>query len=172
MSVDGMRMLLYSGNSMKQNKAKRVLLAVLFFTASVGMVEAAEIRGFGLGVLLGEPTGLSAKAWLGDVSAVDGAAAWSFQGEDSFYFHSDYLLHYADWPVSDAGILSGFAGIGGKLHLEEDLRLGLRIPFGLSYSFDSVPVELFIEFAPGVDLIPATQGAFTGGLGVRYYFGG
>ena len=49
-------------------------------------------RDFGLGVILGEPTGLSFKAWTGGSTAIAGAAAWSFGNTDAFQLHVDYLF--------------------------------------------------------------------------------
>jgi hypothetical protein len=39
----------------------------------------AQDSGFGLGIIIGEPTGISAKQWTGSRTAIDGAVAWSFQ---------------------------------------------------------------------------------------------
>ncbi|MEJ2616343.1 MAG: hypothetical protein P8Z35_15410, partial [Ignavibacteriaceae bacterium] len=39
----------------------------------------AQNRNFGLGIILGEPTGLSAKLTVNHINAFDFAAAWSFK---------------------------------------------------------------------------------------------
>jgi hypothetical protein len=44
-------------------------------TASAPYARGTE--GFGLGVIVGNPTGLSFKVWTGGSSAFDAAAAWS-----------------------------------------------------------------------------------------------
>jgi len=50
------------------------LLVILFFCTPT----VAQDRGFGLGIIVGEPTGLSFKKWSGDTTAIGGAIAWSF----------------------------------------------------------------------------------------------
>jgi hypothetical protein len=45
-----------------------VVTIVLFIFASVAI---AQERRFGLGVILGEPTGISAKLWISPVNALD-----------------------------------------------------------------------------------------------------
>jgi len=63
---------------------KRVATVVflLFLTA-------LPLRGgsydFGLGIILGEPTGITFKYWASDKAAFDGALAWSFSKEDKFH---------------------------------------------------------------------------------------
>jgi len=42
------------------------LVGVMFSTPL-----SAQNRGFGMGLMLGEPTGLSAKAWTSPINAVD-----------------------------------------------------------------------------------------------------
>jgi len=48
--------------------------------------------------------------------------------------------------------------------------LGIRFPVGVAYLFDDAPVDLFLEVAPTLDLVPGTYLDFDAGLGVRYYF--
>ena len=46
---------------------------------------------FGLGVMIGEPTGISGKYWLSPANAIDFAVAWSFANDANFHLHTDYL---------------------------------------------------------------------------------
>ncbi len=64
---------------------------ILLLLASSAM---AQDRGFGLGVILGEPTGLSGKYWTSSTNAIDGGLAWSFRHAGFFHVHADYLWHY------------------------------------------------------------------------------
>ena len=120
-----------------------------------------------VGIILGEPTGLSAKQWLGEGSSLDLAVAWSFIDTGSFYVHLDYQQHFDDLDI-DEGNLLWFVGGGAKLSVGQQLNLGIRIPIGLVYEFDSVPIEVFIEAAPGMDVFPAVQFNGGGGIGIRY----
>ena len=140
----------------------------------------ASQGGLGLGIILGEPTGVSLKGWLDGTAAVDAAAAWSFSGHDSFQLHADYLMHYFDVLEADdlSGVLPAYIGIGGRIRLkeehrgddDEDVTLGARIPFGMTYIPDSAPVDVFVEFVPILDLVPDTDFDLAAGFGARFYF--
>ncbi|MFP4373848.1 MAG: hypothetical protein ACLFPO_05945 [Spirochaetaceae bacterium] len=149
---------------------KRLLPAVLLMASCLLGTVRAHAEVFGVGVLLGEPTGVSAKARLGPTAAVDAAAAWSFVDEGSFYFHADYLMHFNDVFTVDPGELPLYVGVGGMVSLRDDPLLGLRIPVGLAYEFETVPLDVFFEVAPGMGIFPETSLEFGGGLGIRYYF--
>ena len=120
-----------------------------------------------LGVILGEPTGISVKFWQSGTSAVDVAAAWSFEGEESLHLHASYLKHK---PLeAEAGSLYLYYGIGGRALFADDPRFGARIPVGLQYNIEDTRLSLFFEVAPTFDLIPATDFGVNGGIGVRYF---
>lgn len=159
----------------------RLLQISLLFMLTLGLLPAASAQGsgFGLGVVLGEPTGLSMKAWIGDGSAVDAAAAWSLEGAGRLHLHVDYLRH-ADVIDVRRGHLPFYYGIGARINIygdnrrrfdnDDDVRLGLRVPLGLTYLFAGAPLDIFVEIAPVVELFPATDVDLDGGVGIRYYF--
>lgn len=130
----------------------------------------AQDGKFGLGVVLGEPTGISAKLWLGETSAIDGVVAWSFINNSSITIHADYLLHFLDVFSLEEKRIPLYVGIGGTISLATETAFGVRIPFGATYFFDSVPLDIFLEVAPIFLFLPATTFDFSGGIGVRYYF--
>ncbi len=41
----------------------------------------AQDRDFGLGVIIGEPTGISAKLWTSPINALDFGLGWSYGGD-------------------------------------------------------------------------------------------
>jgi hypothetical protein len=132
---------------------------------------AASSGSLGVGVILGEPTGLSFKQWVGGRAALDAAAAWSFGEESAFHVHLDYLVHTGGRSEPDIGRARFYFGIGGRLKAEEEEgRIGARIPLGIAYTFDDTPVEVFFEIAPILDLAPQTEMRVNGGVGVRYFF--
>ncbi len=158
----------------------RFPLTFFCFVLTFLLIDSAQgqSRGFGLGLILGEPTGLSAKAWLDDQSALDFAAAWSLEGRNSFQLHADYLRHAFVIDVNK-GSLPLYYGIGARVLIledrdrfddDDDVRLGLRIPLGITYLFDGAPLDIFLELVPVVELIPSTDVDLEGGVGIRYYF--
>ncbi|MFP4431689.1 MAG: hypothetical protein ACLFPV_10605 [Spirochaetaceae bacterium] len=133
-------------------------------------LQDVQWRGFGAGIVLGEPTGLTAKVWMGERSALDAAAAWSFVGDGSLYVHGSYHYHLSSPVGIEEGELLPYVGVGGKVLFADDPEFGIRVPLGAGYFFETVPIELFLELAPGLQLYPATSADFTGGIGGRYYF--
>jgi len=143
-----------------------LFLAILLFPISL----AAQDEGFGLGIILGEPTGISFKNWISDRSAIDFAVAWSFGDHDALHVHADYLFHNFRLFKVEKGDLVLYYGIGGRVKAEKKSRVGVRIPIGISYLFEKDPLEIFFELGPILDLSPSTTFWVTGGIGIRYYF--
>jgi hypothetical protein len=82
----------------------------------------AQDRGFGLGIIVGEPTGVSLKGWLSKTTAIDAALAWSFAGGDFFQIHGDYLSHNFSLLKVEKGKLPFYYGIGGRIKFFDDER--------------------------------------------------
>ena len=71
---------------------KKVVLICTFLIILSGSVNA-QPSGFGLGVILGEPTGVSVKYWMTPWTAFDGALGWTFGKTNWVQLHGDYLIH-------------------------------------------------------------------------------
>ncbi len=126
----------------------------------------------GIGVILGEPTGLSAKMWTSANTAFDLGVAWSFSGNGHFHIHADYLIHrFGIFNVSK-GALPLYFGVGGRIVFrdEADDQIGIRFPIGIEYYFDDLPIAVFVEIVPILDLAPSSDFDINGGLGGRIYF--
>lgn len=146
---------------------KFFLISSIIFVLLGG--SAAAVDNFGLGAVVGEPTGITGKMFLSDSSAIDATLSWSFV-KDKLYVHSDYLHHISGVFGPDVPELLVYTGIGGMIELKDNPEIGVRIPLGLSYTIPDTPLELFFEVAPVVLLAPETTVDLTGGLGARYYF--
>lgn len=125
-------------------------------------------------MILGEPTGISAKAWLTEIHAVDAAAAWSVHRDGFFQVHADVLLH--DYDVVDVQEVRGRIplsyGVGGRVVLgKHDEWVGVRFPLGVSYLFPTAPFDVFLEIVPILDLLPETDFDLDAAIGARFYFG-
>jgi hypothetical protein len=83
--------------------------------------------------------------------------------------HSDLLWHNYILDM-DQGKLPVYYGIGAKLLLASELGVGIRVPVGLVYLFESAPVDMFAELVPGLDLLPGTGFGMDAAIGVRYFF--
>lgn len=124
----------------------------------------------GVGLLLGAPTGMSMKYWVGPYTAWD--AAIGVRSED-LQVHTDYLWNPETFPL-EYGSLPIYLGMGVRLHAkddhDEDTVFGIRLVGGASFHFPEHPIELFAEIAPSVRVAPSLGGDVDAGIGVRYYF--
>ncbi len=139
----------------------------------------AQDHGFGLGIILGEPTGLSAKAWTSSDNAFDFAIAWSFHNyhhdndnhnDGDFLLQADYVWHFFNAISVSSGKLPIYVGIGGRVVLADNPSFGVRIPVGIDYLFADAPIDIFLELVPIMDLAPETDFGIGGGIGIRYWF--
>lgn len=151
----------------------RSLLAVIILVVLGAVSVTAQGSGFGAGVMIGEPTGISLKLWTARTMAFDAGLAWSFDKYAEMHLHADYLFHKFGLIPVEKGQLPLHYGIGGRVKFAEgrhDDWIGVRFPVGLDYHFADTPIELFIEIVPILDLAPDTELDFNGGFGARYYF--
>jgi hypothetical protein len=154
---------------------KKIIFPILLLLL-ISSLSYSQSNNFGIGIIVGEPTGLSMKIKLSENTAVDGALGWSFVDEGSVHIHGDFLLHdYSLLPV-DEGRLPVYYGIGGRIKLKnkekgsDDDKIGIRVPVGLAYEFSSRKADIFLEVVPILDLAPKSRVTINAALGVRYYF--
>lgn len=145
-----------------------LLMCVSFSTATAG----SNNSGFGLGIMLGEPSGLSGKLWTGGVTAFDFGLAWSTGNNSGMALHADYLLHKMDMINVDKGALPFYYGIGFRYRDRDnsDDNFGIRVPLGLDYLFAQSAFDVFFEVVPILDLSPDTDFKFNVAIGGRYFF--
>lgn len=177
----------------------RAILAVALVTSglvpSAASAREAPAHPFGFGLVVGEPTGLTAKLYLSQPFALQFGAGFvdNFDGEDGFHMNVDVLWHPAVLARSADITLPFYIGVGGRLfdhsydyvamgtrYVDHDTRVGVRVPFGLLMDFNKVPLDLYFELALVVDLIYFNEtigpfdnrdrAGFQGGIGLRYYF--
>ncbi len=154
--------------------SKKVLwLALLLPCLTYSTLSQAE--SFGIGGIIGDPTGISAKMWLDKKTAIDGAFAWSMSGPRAIHVHGDYLLHELSLFRIGRHPMNLYYGAGARIssYSSDDktgLGLGARAPLGIAYEFRKHSVELFGEFSLILELTPRTEAFFNFGIGGRYYF--
>jgi hypothetical protein len=155
---------------------KKAALLLILFGGLAGMTYAESNHNIGLGIMVGEPTGLSFKLWNKQTMAFDAGAAWSFVSGGYFQVHGDVLFHNFNIFRVETGRMSLFYGGGARIKFakdeigDADTIVSLRIPVGIAYEFDKTPVEIFMEVVPMLDLIPSTDFEMAGAIGFRYYF--
>ncbi len=133
-------------------------------------------NSFGIGLVAGEPTGISWKLWTDKDKAWDGALAWSFIDNGYLRAHVDHLWHDNNALEVEKGLLPIYYGIGGTIwagdrtQYDKHFNFGARGIIGMEYIFSEAPVDIFIELAPTLNLIPETGLDLQGGIGVRFFF--
>jgi len=143
----------------KKTAAISLLLIILVLPISV-------FADQGIGIILGEPTGLSYKT--GNLAI---GLGWSFASSDSrvdatadWWLINDHLIEMFDWYLG-AGIKLGL-----NLNDNNDIfNIGFRVPIGVQW-WPVEQLELFLEIAPGILLFPSTDADVSAGLGLRYHF--
>ena len=142
-------------------------LFALVIVAFLFIPDAQAQDEIGIGFIIGEPTGLTAKKWFNDNNAIDAGIAWSFSKDASLYLHSDYLYHRI--YQTNEGRIPFYFGLGGRVVLNDDTNMGIRFPVGVGKTFLQHPIELFLEIVPVIELVPDSGFDLNGAIGARYY---
>lgn len=125
----------------------------------------------GVGFMIGQPVGVTAKKWTSSSQAIDAGAGWSIGRNPHFSLHSDYLWHKENaLYFQDSTPLDLYFGAGGRLNFDDEIELGVRLPIGLAYFFSDRGAEAFLELAPVMNLVPDTSLELNALVGLRIYF--
>jgi len=156
-------------------------------------------KGFGLGLELGFPTALAGKYWLGEGS--DRALQFGVGYLDyyydwrGFYAYVDYVFHLTSLVSTEAFELPFYIGVGGQFWSWTDYNyvggfcnpnnycggdaLGVRVPIGIAFDFNNIPIDIFLQLIPNADIFFSTPAGYPhgaleffigGSAGIRYYF--
>ncbi|MEI7812898.1 MAG: hypothetical protein WCJ01_10810 [Ignavibacteria bacterium] len=150
---------------------KRFIWYAYILLIASGFAYSQE-SGSGLGIKVGEPSGINLKLWLNSVNAVSITTGYSLiQNDRSLYISCDYLYHIEDIIKSEER-MPVYYGFGGRLLTKEreDASFGVRGVMGVAWYGRDIPVDVFFEIAPVFKLIPSTSMDFEAGIGTRYFF--
>jgi hypothetical protein len=157
------------------------IVAICLFL--IGQQSLAQTRGFGLGVIIGEPTGISAKYWTSPVNAFDFGLGWSWGGDrigrykgyydggSRVHFHMDYLWHSFE-AIHSSERFPLYYGIGGRFNSGAgyDASVAIRGVFGIAWLPHKTPIDVFLEIVPSLQLTSSTGFGIDAGIGARYFF--
>lgn len=143
---------------------------------------AAQSRDsrFGLGGMVGEPSGLSLKLRLSDALALDMGVGFGAFGPGRLNVHADFIGALNLTDHSRAG-MDLYFGAGPRLALggssngrwkddSDGVWLGVRGAVGLVWEFKSRPLDVFVEAAPTLWIIDDVRFDGGGAVGARYWF--
>lgn len=153
-------------------KSNKILIAAIITVFCFSAVAMADQARFGLGLIVGEPTGVNAKYFIDRHNAIDAGFGWSLTGDHDFHLYGDYLYHVYSLIHTDSGEAPFYFGVGGRVLIRDDKdnKAGIRIPVGLNYIFNNLPIDVFCEIVPILNVSPDTEFDLEGGVGARYYF--
>jgi hypothetical protein len=159
-----------NGSSAHQKSAGGIL-PVPVMSPAEGISRSKGV--FGIGVVLGEPSGVSGKYWLSERTAVDGAFGYSFG--DRYRVSVDYLIHQDAFDSPDFllhyGIGGAIAGDRGYVTKSRtgNFALGVRGVIGIDYLFKRAPLDAFLEVAPIMFVAPPFGISIDFCFGIRVY---
>lgn len=154
-------------------KRGSVFVIMILFTLLAAAGTRAQDKGFGVGIMIGQPTGFSFKHWASPTNAMDFGVGFSFAKDDSgVNLHADYLWHsFTAIQSSEKFVL--YYGPGLKLKTGNDrvgTKFGLRSELGLEWMASSTPLDVFMEIAPVFYIGQGSQFKIDAAFGARYYF--
>jgi hypothetical protein len=133
----------------------------------------------GVGLIIGEPTGICGRLYVKDDQAIQAAVGAAFI-DGGIQMHADYAFHPYIVQSRETFVLATYVGPGARLvqyggdaNSGSYFALGLRAVGGLLFDFKN-PLDAFFEVAGVFEYgFADAQGfgfAFNAGAGVRYYF--
>jgi hypothetical protein len=150
-----------------------LLLTIIFIFSAVNNLFAQRnsVKN-GIGLIVGDPTGVSIKFLNSGYRHFNGAVSWNSGNRNhdgSLYLHADYI--FKKWNIFSGRATNFQTFIGAGLGLNTGAEaLGVRIPLGIGYVFSEVPIDAHIEVVPGLLLIPDTDFFVDAAFSIRFLF--
>ncbi len=129
-----------------------------------------------LGVVLGDPTGLSGRTSLDGSHSIEGAIAYATGNHGGLHIHGTYLWDEANQFATRSGPINLYYGLGARLiridggDNKGDISIGPRAPLGLLYKFKNPSIEIFGELSLALDILPSTDVDLDACIGARIRF--
>lgn len=167
------------------NKYKNALLVLIILLTAAPVLKAYAPMGkdFGFGIMLGEPTGLTAKLWTQKDMAFAFSIGSSYLGK--LRIGADYLWHFNAFNstvvnmYAGPGLAIGIGESGGWWYNDknkkwykknDELGFGMRGVFGINVVPKKSPLEFFGEIGVMVGFLPDIYSNAEGAIGMRFYF--
>lgn len=142
-------------------------------------------EGFGIGLQVGEPSGLALALRRDEVTNLQAALAWSFS-DARLHVNADYTRALFVFETEDAPNVRFpfYVGLGGRVRLagesgggngnnrrgdDEGSSVGARVPIGITVLPREQRVDVYLEGAPVLLLLPEADVGWDAALGVRFY---
>lgn len=123
-------------------------------------------KTFGLGLELGAPVGLNGKVFVAPAVALDFGVGFIYSHYyygDGLHLYGDVLWHPTSLVSADAFELPFYVGVGLRYwdfdYCDRGLctyggsAVGLRVPVGIAFDFNRMPLDIFIQLVPVIDFV-------------------
>ncbi len=151
---------------------KKIAIAVLLLALTVVPAFAAD--GWAAGVSLGYPRNGVAFSYAQKDFDVIGTVAWNFSGSGLLTAQLGANYDIAEIEIDRQNSIDVTAGVAATAGFAFDpfaFSLGAWVPFGLSYTFDSIPLEIFLRVGPTISILPEPLNInVDAALGILYHF--
>ena len=158
---------------------KLLIIAALVLTTSARPARAE----FGLGLFIGDPTGIDFKFDIARKSAIDILIGWPGEFDDDYHTDGGYAhVTYLVQPLVTHGssvIVPLRLGIGAAIYdhssrFSDHLHLGIRVPFEVGLRFRRTPLEIYFSIALELLAFDSDDHGHDrvdigGGIGLRFY---
>jgi hypothetical protein len=135
----------------------RLLAAILLLGGASLFAQSPMNRDFGVGLILGEPSGATVKYWTAYDQALVGSVGVS--RFDATRVGLDYMWHFDAFSSDVVALYAGPGVAVGALQGSSEDRVGARAMLGMNIVPRSTALEIFFEAGPLL--------SFPGGGGVN-----
>ena len=142
---------------------KIFIVLLIFFSCNFSVV--AVTPQWGIGAVIGDTTGLSINYFMNEIQSLHSVLSFDFNGSDELNFssHFTWWKRFSDMPLRP---LRWFYGLGGEIAIfdqvhnrfhDNDVELGPSATLGVSYAFESAPLEVFLKSNLTLNVIQETD---------------
>ncbi len=121
-------------------RIKYLVIPFIVFLATNSL--AIERKKSGIGVIAGDPDGITGKYMIKNNRAIDAGFGWKTKGDNEYHIYGDYLIYKYDLVEVPHGKLPLYFGGGARYityredeEKKKDDKFGIRIPAGIEYLF-------------------------------------
>jgi len=149
-------------------------------------------KKFGLGLELGDLVGITGKLFVTPSQALDFGVGDLYDGyyvnggNGGIHLYLDYLWHPFVLAKTEPFELPFYVGVGGRFWdfdygcdragvCSNASLFGIRVPIGIAFDFNNVPLDVFVQVVPTLDFYRDFGGRsvyfdFDFTVGIRYWF--
>lgn len=157
-----------------------LLLCASIATAAPPPALDGAPQGIGMGLVAGDPSGLSLAYRPPDAdSYLQAAAGWSLS-DQKMSLNLDYIYTLTTFASPDDPTLTFpvYVGAGARVRVGQDAlisefsrssSLGVRVPVGVAFTPQTVALDVYVELVPTLVVLPETAITLGAGIGIRVY---